>query len=527
MQLMNKTVNFINTLNKSSILESAKKAFSGIKDYFGITKITFVNEKEEIDLVDGYNTSNIYNYDSNYFSLIIYLENNYFDDELISYVKIFEIEYERYITLEKAMESSYVQILTGLPNSAGFLRELSKKKREDLNNYSAIFLNLKNFGMINKAFGQKEGDEAIKEFAKHVTKNLYDDEIASHFGGDNFVFLIRKERFSEFLETCNNLKIYIDSKDKKIEINLSAVLGVYEINGNLNEIGDVITYSSMALQYAKSELKPYIFLTKELKEMLNSAKQIEQTFEKELALNHFLPFYQPKVDIRTGKIIGSEALARWIYNEQILAPYMFIPTLEKSGKIHKLDLYIIECVCKDIKFCHDNGYKTVPVSCNISRKDLLVENFDEIILNIINKYEIMPNEIIIEVTETTNINEQEAMLEFINKMHNNNISTSIDDFGTGYSSLSALRDFKVDEIKIDRSFINREKLIAEDEIIIGSIITMARKLNINVLCEGVENITQANFLERLGCYNVQGFLYDEPLPKEKFQQKLEEGNYHC
>ena len=139
----------------------------------------------------------------------------------------------------------------------------------------------------------------------------------------------------------------------------------------------------------------------------------------------------------------------------------------------------------------------------------------------IKKYNVKTEDIVIEVTETTSVEEKERLARFIENMHKNGIMTSIDDFGTGYSSLSVLRDFKVNEIKIDRSFINREVLIDSDDIIIGSIINMAKRLNINVICEGVETQKQADFLLRHGCNKAQGYLYSKPLPKLEFEAMLQ------
>ena len=167
------------------------------------------------------------------------------------------------------------------------------------------------------------------------------------------------------------------------------------------------------------------------------------------------------------------------------------------------------------------GNNIVPASCNLSRSDFSIPDIEDKVINIIKKYNVKTRDIVIEVTETTNLEENKRLAKFINTMNQNGIMTAIDDFGTGYSSLSVLRDFKVSEIKIDRSFINREILTDSDEIIIGSIIDMAKRLNINVICEGVETKTQAEFLTKLGCLNAQGFLYSKPIPKQDFEEMLQ------
>lgn len=251
-----------------------------------------------------------------------------------------------------------------------------------------------------------------------------------------------------------------------------------------------------------------------------SIKNIEHTFKDELKNGNFVVYYQPKFDIETGKIVGVEALSRWINNGKIAPPSMFIPVLEKNGDIVDLDLYVLENLCKDIHNFRNLGNKIVPASCNLSRKDFECEDLEDRIINIIRKYNVKTEDIVIEVTETTTLEENERLARFINTMWKNGILTSIDDFGIGYSSLSALRDFKVNEIKIDRSFINRDTISESDEIIIGSIIDMAKKLNVDVICEGVETKKQADFLTKLGCFRAQGYYYSKPLPKLEFEDLL-------
>ena len=315
--------------------------------------------------------------------------------------------------------------------------------------------------------------------------------------------------------------IEIVKNDIKTKVNLIGVVGYYELTENNDATRDLLSKSSMACQYARSTKKIVVKHTEELEEIVNSVKVIERTFKDELENGNFIVYYQPKFDIKTGKIIGVEALSRWVNNGKVVPPGMFVPILEKNGEIIDLDLFVLENLCKDIHNYRNMGHNIVPASCNLSRRDFENEDLEKIVINIIRKYNVRTEDIVIEVTETTNIEEKERLARFINTMNENGILTSIDDFGTGYSSLSVLRDFKVSEIKIDRSFINREFLSNSDEIIIGSIIDMAKRLSINVICEGVETKSQAEFLIRLGCNNAQGFLYSKPVPKLEFEDMLQ------
>jgi EAL domain-containing protein (putative c-di-GMP-specific phosphodiesterase class I) len=330
----------------------------------------------------------------------------------------------------------------------------------------------------------------------------------------------KTKRNEDFINTISRLKVYVGNKRRKTELTLISVIGYDEVKDIVINYSTIIPNPSIACQYARNTKRNLVKLTPDLLEMVDSIKNIESTFDKELENGNFLVYYQPKFDIETGKIIGVEALTRWNNNGRILPPGMFVPILEKNGEIVKLDLYVLETLCKDIHNYRNMGNNIVPASCNLSRRDFDDLELESRVINIIKKYNVKSEDIVIEVTETTNLEENERLARFINTMHKNGILTAIDDFGTGYSSLSVLRDFRVNEIKIDRSFINRDVLTNSDEIIIGSIIDMAKRLNINVICEGVETKSQAEFLIKLGCMNAQGFLYSKPIPKEEFEEML-------
>ena len=289
-------------------------------------------------------------------------------------------------------------------------------------------------------------------------------------------------------------------------------------------INRIISDPAMALANAKRNKKQIVELTEDISYQSIRAKVIEQSFEKALNNNEFVVYYQPKVNSITNEIIGCEALTRWFENGQMIPPMAFIPVLENSGKINKLDLYVLDKVCEDVRNWIDLGRKAVPVSTNFSRKDISDPELPDRILEVIRKYDLPKELIVIEVTETASEEEKDQMVNFLGNLNKNGIETSIDDFGTGYSSLSVLREYPINEIKIDRSFINK-KLNESDEIIIHSIIDMAKKLDIDVITEGVEIVEQKDFLHNVGCDRLQGFLYDKPLPKEEFESRLLKGRY--
>ena len=441
-------------------------------------------------------------------------------------LKLTDMHISRYFALTQVEESSMKQGMTDLPNSAGFMRVVHRKiKNKTIGDYDAYYFNLTGFGLISRRYGNKEGDAIMVRYANTLKSFIKPGELIGHLGGDNYVALIEKGDHSlQFQKLISGVTVKAQiGEDSYEDIKIASLAGYRHLDPSISN-DQVISGPAMALSYAKMHKIPLVEQTKEITDLATRVKTVELNFEKALENNEFVVFYQPKVNTVNGEIIGTEALVRWNENGNLVSPAGFIPFLEDSGKINKLDMFVLENVCKDINAWKKKGKKAVPCSVNFSRKDLKNSKLPEKIMEIINKYEIEKNEIIIEVTETSSEDEKTTMISFLQKLKDYGVETSIDDFGTGYSSLSALREFPISEIKIDRSFINKE-LNESDEIIIKSVIDMAEKLNIDVITEGVELVSQKDFLHKLGCDRVQGYLYDKPLPKEQFEARLTIGNY--
>lgn len=433
--------------------------------------------------------------------------------------------------IRKTREYSYCNLITMLPNSAGFVRIIQQHLQDQtICQYNGFYFNLKSFGLLSYKYGGAEGDLMIKRYAVAVRKWLAEDETLAHLGGDNFMALVKKSRTAEFLHLLEKVEVTAKYMGRVVPVYIAAAAGAYEITAKDRDPGNIMNGLSIAVSYARQHKLPYAFLTDKMLEETVDVQRMEQMLPEALEKREFQVYYQPKVDIRTGQIVGTEALARWIRNGEVIQPFRFIPTMERNGFIIHLDLYILKRVCEAINEWIEKGYKLVPISVNISRNDISGVGHDprmlaERIIRIIKEYDIDPKYIIIEVTEMTEASEQKDLYDFIRNMSEAGIATSIDDFGTGCSTLSVLRDFPVNEIKIDRSFINHEAFSTQDQIIIKSIIQMARQLNLNVITEGVETEEQARFLLELGCNHAQGYLYDKPLEQSAFESRLSVGGY--
>ncbi len=520
---------YIDTLSKGfSFFESALNI---IKDDFHIGKIEVkTNDFSnclEYKFIDDYKKPCILNYHFNGFDYIVYSDNSNYKysidevNDINNLIKIFLLYYSNYILDKERIDNELISIDSKLPNAKGFIKNVSiVLKNNRITDYNSYFINIKGFGFVNRLYDYQIGDKAIEEYANALKIFIDDNEVVGHLGGDNFVAFIKKEHHNDFVKLATSVNLNISINNKDININLIGVIGYVDITDDDYNVRSLIPDSSIAFHYAKTTKKLVVKLTKDLLEMFISVKNIEHTFKDELKKGSFIIYYQPKFDSQTGKIVGVEALSRWKNNGRIIPPSMFIPVLETNGEIIDLDLHILESLCNDISNFRNLGHDIVPASCNFSRKDFERDDLEDVIINIIKKYNVRSEDIILEVTETMTLEENERIARFVATMWQNGIMTAIDDFGIGYSSLSALRDFKVNEIKIDSSFINRENMSESDEIIIGSIIDMAKKLKIDVLCEGVETKKQVDLLAKLGCRRIQGYYYSEPLPRLEFEEML-------
>ncbi len=464
------------------------------------------------------------------YNIYLYGDNKWSEEEYKSFSVIVNIlagHFERFLLSKTVEKSMLTQYLTGLPNAGGYLDEVAKiMQKGNIMQYDSYYFNLKSFGLINRRYGLEEGNEIMKRYAKALDDFREDDEVIGHLGGDNYVALIKKERTKEFLKLLSGVKTYGIKNDKKENLKIMAVAGIYAVDESLKNPGQLISRAAMACTYAKNVAnKPYVFVNKAMSTRIYRQKQIESHYEEAIASDEFRAYLQPKVDTITGEMVGAEALARWFYNGNVLYPTEFVPILEMEGTVVSLDLYILKKTCEYIKGWIAAGLNPVPVSVNFSRKDLNYKNLAKEVIKIVDESGIDRKYIEIEVTETSSEDERILMTAFLSKLKENNIATSIDDFGTGFSSLSTLRDFPVNTIKIDRSFINTDILKKNDEIVLKNIVSMAKDLGISVIAEGVEREDQAQLLKKVGCHVVQGFLFDNPMAPKYFEKRLEKRYY--
>lgn len=411
--------------------------------------------------------------------------------------------------------------MTGAYNLAGIFAFTQQFIGDNLKDYTAHFINLKNFKYINKAMGNNVGDLALKMYVKQILQFLDNTELIARLGGDNFFVLTKKKHHKEFIDKFTVCELTASQGPKPMNIRLQARIGIYPIEENVI-VGDALNNCATAMQAARFiRTRDVVYFTKEMQIQSIHQREISTEFHNAMRNRELVVFYQPKVSLDDKRINGAEALARWVRHKTIVPPMDFIPILEREGTICELDFYVFETACSDISDWLKAGITPVRISSNFSKLHLRNEDFADRILNTLNKYEIDGKYIEIELTEVSDFDDTIAMQKFINIMRKNGIGVAIDDFGTGYSTLNVLKDYNINVVKIDKSLLNNiGKANSNDEIVLRNVVKMAQELHKDVIAEGVETQEQADYLKGINCKNAQGFLFDKPLVRDDFLKRL-------
>ncbi len=418
--------------------------------------------------------------------------------------------------------------LTGVYNLNGLMRHGQiMLAKGSLSDYVACYCNIKNFKYVNQQVGSRYGDQILKKYSQGITKWQLKDEFLARLGGDNFFALIRKERIESFLSFISSFRVRIKLPDSEKEYAILSRVGICEMEPG-DSVSDALDRVTVAIDVARrySEQDTVWYCAKMSEETMHE-KEVSLMFPKALKEREFVVYYQPKVDLQTNQICGSEALVRWMRDGKMVSPLEFIQVLEKEGSICNLDFYVFEQVCRDMREWLDAGLEPVRVSVNFSKVHLRNAKLTEKILEIMARYQLDSKYIEVELTEMSGFSDYDALTRFIDVMKKHGVNTSIDDFGSGYSSLNLLKNLRVDIIKLDKSFLddimhNRGE---EDEIVIKNIVRMVRELNMEIVAEGVETKEQAEFLKKVQCGMAQGYLFDRPLPKDEYEKRLSSRMY--
>ena len=389
--------------------------------------------------------------------------------------------------------------------------------------------NLRHFSLVNQEWGRPVGDVIMKKHFEGLKEILGERGFMVRLGGDNFVCIGPASKVDEVKNYLFEAVIKVDDVSS-VKVQTSAGIYCVPEDGVIKDMGDIMNKIINAFRAAQSGGSDHIiFYDERILQRKQKSMRVQQLFSDALAKEEFVPYYQPKVDINTGKIIGGEALCRWFHDGQMISPVDFIPALEKTSDICKLDLYMLEHVCRDQRKWLDGGEnrKLVPMSINFSRKHIMNVDLPDVIVGIMDKYRIPHESVEVELTETTTDVEFSDLRRVVTGLHEKGIKTSVDDFGMGFSSLNLLKGIPWSTIKIDKAFLPQEDAPDNDErfIMFKGVVTMAKSLGFNCIAEGVETEFQLQVMRDAGCDIAQGFYYDKPLPKLEFEERLVTKSY--
>lgn len=419
---------------------------------------------------------------------------------------------------KRIRELLYSDRLTGLWNLSKLLEE--GPRRLPRHRFALVYIDIDEFKYINDMCGYAGGDEVLKSLAAKLHGFVREgaEEIVAKIAADHFVLLLRYEGQQAFDERIRALDGLLSS------IGYSTASGnvVFSCGICIVNEGDTFVEALDHAHYAKDSRRrahynTYTYFNEGIMKSIREGKKLEEGMAGALERGEFVPYFQPKVDMATGELVGAEALVRWLHPERgLIPPPAFIPLFERNGFITKIDFRVYEETCRFLRELMDSGRQVVPISCNFSRIHFLDLTFPDRLYAVVRRYGLSPHLVDIELTETIAMLNTAMTIQQVARLRELGFRISIDDFGTGYSSLSLLCKLDMDMLKLDKVFLDQAQNSPCNRELIEGLIQMAGRLGITILCEGVETSEQADFLKGIGCTLAQGYLYDRPLPKEGF-----------
>ena len=423
--------------------------------------------------------------------------------------------YKELMTKESLIRDNFYDTLTGLPNMSYFLTLADAGKEAILNagkTPGIVFFDLTGMKYFNEKFGLKEGDNLLVAFAV-ILKKYFPNENCGRMGQDHFAVFTDMESVEDKLHNIfEDIKVANEGKTLPVHV------GIYSM-----AFEDVTASSACdrAKIVSDKEKGAYVSKFAYYDENTHAAathfEYVINNFEKAMAEGWIRPYYQQLIRSVNGLVCDEEALARWIDPVRgLIPPDHFIYVLEDAKLIHKLDLFILECVLRDLEDVRDKDYPIVPVSINLSKYDFELCDIVEEIAKRVKASTIPTNFITIEITESVSSLDSDFVATQIRRFHEAGFQVWMDDFGSGYSSLNILQKFDFDLIKFDMKFMREFDLSKKNHVIIRELIQMATKLGLDTVAEGVETIEQVKFLREVGCSKLQGFYFAKPIPLDEW-----------
>ena len=419
-------------------------------------------------------------------------------------------------------------VLTGILNKSKFFYNT----RNMLNifgteDFAFIRIDIEKFQLINSFFGMDEGDNLLKYMADYLQNVEKEYRYITYGRIEADIFAVCFSYDNE-KEITDFVKKFTNQMEKyPLDFDITPFFGVYLVKNRDLSINEMYDKANLASKNCKGNyIQNYFFYTKEMSEEIIKEQHIINNMKNALKNEEFVLYLQPKYELQRNSIAGAEVLVRWITADgRMISPGEFIPVFERNGFILKLDQYVWEKTCQLLAGWRDEGRKIFPVSVNISRVSLYNPKIVDVICGLTEKYNIPPEWLQLELTESAYTGNPKAIKEMMEQLQKKGFSILMDDFGSGYSSLNVLKDIAVDVLKIDMKFLDGSGDDGRSENILASVVRMAKWLNMPVVAEGAERKEQVSFLHSIGCEYVQGFYFARPMPVKEYEKLLYEQPY--
>lgn len=434
--------------------------------------------------------------------------------------------YSRYeelkISKEKIRKIAYTDYLTELPNRVAFTEMLDSVmltlRNDEL--IALIDIDLDNFKNINDTLGHSFGDEMLIDVAHRLQGVLEEDDYLARIGGDEFVVLTQNIKdISSYEDKIKKIQksftypFVLSTKEFFVTVSMGITFAPKDGKTTQTLVKNMDSAMYVAKENGKNN---YCYFDDSINARMMKKIEMQSELRKAIENSEFVVHYQPQMDLNTNRVVGFEALARWEHpKDGLVMPLEFIPIAEESGLIVGIGKKILIEACQQLKVWEDEGYDDITIAVNLSARQFKDSYFLSMVYDVIEETHVNPKKLEFEITESIALDDIEYTVATIRKLQELGITFSLDDFGTGYSSLNYLKQLPVNNLKIDKSFLDTVLDNKSDQKIVSTMIDLARVLNINVIAEGVEMLEQEEFLKVANCNKAQGYLYSKPLPKEE------------
>ena len=443
---------------------------------------------------------------------------------------------ERKLAEERIYHLAYYDNLTGLPNRDMFKEYADRlliSAQRDGTKAAVLLLDLDRFKRINDSLGHSVGDQLLKEVASRISGCIRQSDLITKLhniddspyslarpGGDEFMLMIhgleRTDIVANFVQRLlAEMSQPLKTKQQEIYVSASIGIAIFPDDGTIQDT--LISNADIALGHAKEAGGgTFRFYAKEMNQWANERINLEARLNRAIQNEEFQLFYQPQIDLSSGKTVGFEALLRWHPDQdKPVKPNDFIPIAEETGLILDIGAWVIHQTCKQQKAWQDQGYSLLPVAVNLSARQFVEQDLVHMIVEELTSTDLSPGLIEFELTERVIMRDVEKTRIKLQSLKDIGVKLSVDDFGTGYSSMNYLKQFPLDALKIDRSFVIDLDKNTNDEAIIRAIVALSKGLGLTTIAEGVETEQQRELLRTIGCDQMQGYLFSRPIPAEQ------------